>query len=719
MSSTLNYIDRVVSTYDSDNSTAGFDNLKIKTKADVVAAEIEDLNVTSTFIVRDVDLNKQYTLPPASSLPVVTADTNDFYYLAYNPTNGVNGGDFLVKSFSNEGLKMNQLSSVIQKPPSAESSGWLGIYQPINDGMVVFNPQAEYDAFENRTPIMSNELKMSDNILVSSNKAGSGTGVYRLTLGNLVASVQILASEITTIGSLTSNTKTTAAHASIDFMVDEMDNFGYNPTMKFDVDGLSLQAGDLSLPKKATGGYHALSYGAPFTVGGDTTRNYYSGQMMALDETFDGDGVKIGESGFLFETADYDQAMTDGNVKTLSLEFETSESIVLKENSVQVGQNIVLQGTEFFATNTTFMLDEATLDIQDSSLTVPSGLSIVLEQPLETSSSVRFGALFSEGIIQSNTELIIGEQDNLRVSVNGDLISFMSPNTFSFSSNTEITGGELRVTAKTYTNELEVTTDAKTQTLTSDSITTNTLNAAGSLQSATLQVSGVSTLNDDLTINADLILPLERSITLSYSGQDATVLNKNLSLPGGYIAVAQEITCGGLLTVDDNAEITGYLHVDGEIKSGTAITLQESTGTVIATKVMAGNAGIESTGDVTFGGALTMATGNITMDTGYIILNDGSTVTTSSRMLKENISEYNSGLSAIMNMKPVTYNRKKKPGTQEFGFIAEEMEKVLPTVVTSPNDIKSIKYTEIIPVLVSALQEQQQKINELESKLSK
>ncbi|MEK9694162.1 MAG: tail fiber domain-containing protein [Candidatus Poseidoniales archaeon] len=717
MSSTLNYIDRVVSTYDSDNSTAGFDNLKIKTKADIVSADVQDLKITSSLVVKDG--GKTYRLPTALSLPETAADTNDFYYLAYNPTNGEYGGDFLVKSFSNEGLKMNQLSSVIQKPPSAESSGWLGIYQPVNDGMVVFNPQAEYDAFENRTPIMSNELKMSDNILVSSNKAGSGTGVYRLTLGNLVASVQILASEITTIGSLTSNTKTTAAHDSIDFMVDEMDEYGYNPTMKFNVDGLSLQAGDLSLPKKALGGYHALSYGAPFKVGADTTRNYYSGQIMALDETFDGDGEKIGESGFLFETADYDQAMTDGNVKTLSLEFETSESIVLKENSVQVGQNIVLQGTEFFATNTVFMLDEATLDIQDSSLTIPSGLSIVLEQPLEKSSSVRFGSLFSEGTIQSNTELIIGEQNNLQVSVNLDRISFVSPNTFSFASNTEITGSELRVPSKTYTGELEVTNDTKTQTLTSDSITTNTLNASGALQSDTLQVSGVSTLNDDLTINADLILPLERSITLSYSGQDATVLNRNLSLPGGYIAVAQEITCGGLLTVDDNAEITGNLQVDGEIKSGTAITLQESTGTVIATKVMAGNAGIESTGDVTFGAALTMVNGDLTMDTGNIYLNDGSTVTSSSLKLKENISEYNSGLSAIMNMKPVTYNRKTKPGTQEFGFIAEEMEKVLPTVVSSPNNVKSIKYTEIIPVLVSALQEQQQKINELESKLSK
>ena len=93
MSSTLNYIDRVISTYDSTNSSAGFDNLEINTKAEMVSADIQDLKVTSSLVVRDENIGKEYRLPAAGGLPETAADTNDFYYLAYDPTNGVNGGD--------------------------------------------------------------------------------------------------------------------------------------------------------------------------------------------------------------------------------------------------------------------------------------------------------------------------------------------------------------------------------------------------------------------------------------------------------------------------------------------------------------------------------------------------------------------------------------------------------------------------------------------------
>ena len=149
---------------------------------------------------------------------------------------------------------------------------------------------------------------------------------------------------------------------------------------------------------------------------------------------------------------------------------------------------------------------------------------------------------------------------------------------------------------------------------------------------------------------------------------------------------------------------------DGDLTCGTC-EFERSTGTVRGTALRISTGDFELQSSAFIQQDLTVVSGDVSFPAAPTL--------TSSVTLKENISEYKHGLSAIMNMKPVTYNRKKKPGTQEFGFIAEEMEKVLPTVVSSPNNVKSIKYTEIIPVLVSALQEQQQKINELESKLSK
>ena len=72
-----------------------------------------------------------------------------------------------------------------------------------------------------------------------------------------------------------------------------------------------------------------------------------------------------------------------------------------------------------------------------------------------------------------------------------------------------------------------------------------------------------------------------------------------------------------------------------------------------------------------------------------------------------------------MNMKPVQYDRKNKLSMNEIGFIAEEMETILPNVVKDGRGIKGIQYDQIIPVLVSAMQEQQRKIDELENKLNK
>jgi len=95
-------------------------------------------------------------------------------------------------------------------------------------------------------------------------------------------------------------------------------------------------------------------------------------------------------------------------------------------------------------------------------------------------------------------------------------------------------------------------------------------------------------------------------------------------------------------------------------------------------------------------------------------------ITSSSLILKENVNSLENSMDTIMKMKPVSYTRKnRKTNHKEIGFIAEDMEKVLPDIVAPYNENKGIRYTEIIPVLVSALQEQQKKIELLESKISK
>jgi hypothetical protein len=83
---------------------------------------------------------------------------------------------------------------------------------------------------------------------------------------------------------------------------------------------------------------------------------------------------------------------------------------------------------------------------------------------------------------------------------------------------------------------------------------------------------------------------------------------------------------------------------------------------------------------------------------------------------KKNISSFTGALNKIRQLRGVTYNwiDEKKGTTEQIGFIAQELEKVFPQLVmTNKEGYKSVAYSHVIPVLVEAIKEQQQQIDEL------
>ena len=57
-------------------------------------------------------------------------------------------------------------------------------------------------------------------------------------------------------------------------------------------------------------------------------------------------------------------------------------------------------------------------------------------------------------------------------------------------------------------------------------------------------------------------------------------------------------------------------------------------------------------------------------------------------------------------------------GNSEVGVIAQEVEEVIPDVVsTNDQGIKSVKYGNLVGVLIEAIKEQQQRIEALEARL--
>lgn len=94
---------------------------------------------------------------------------------------------------------------------------------------------------------------------------------------------------------------------------------------------------------------------------------------------------------------------------------------------------------------------------------------------------------------------------------------------------------------------------------------------------------------------------------------------------------------------------------------------------------------------------------------------------TSDSRLKRNVKATDYGLKTIMSLRPVSYEKKSNIRSNEYsrreiGFIAQEVEKIIPSIVTSapdPDKTLAISYSELIPVLTKAIQEQQSEIEAL------
>lgn len=86
---------------------------------------------------------------------------------------------------------------------------------------------------------------------------------------------------------------------------------------------------------------------------------------------------------------------------------------------------------------------------------------------------------------------------------------------------------------------------------------------------------------------------------------------------------------------------------------------------------------------------------------------------------KKDIVDIQDGLAAVMKLRPKKYHYKDTDEKHfSLGFVAQEAIKVLPDVVNTPedkDDFMTIRYTEIIPILTKAIQEQQAEIEALKS----
>ena len=105
------------------------------------------------------------------------------------------------------------------------------------------------------------------------------------------------------------------------------------------------------------------------------------------------------------------------------------------------------------------------------------------------------------------------------------------------------------------------------------------------------------------------------------------------------------------------------------------------------------------------------------------ILFDGTTTIAgdlninSDARLKANIISLGATLYKLLQIDGKTYTMKKdSDDKKKIGLLAQDIEKVFPELVTETNNIKSVNYQGLIPVLINAMKEQQSEIDKLKEK---
>jgi hypothetical protein len=250
------------------------------------------------------------------------------------------------------------------------------------------------------------------------------------------------------------------------------------------------------------------------------------------------------------------------------------------------------------------------------------------------------------------------------------------------------------------------TSGATTTTVVGGAIAGNVLKIAGTAASTT------TAITTDVTSGTfDMLQSVTGSVRIGSSGNVILGTSTSASTTA---QVGGAIT-GNILKIASTA--AGTINYTSDVTTGTVNFL---TGLTTATVNVGSTAGgrvsiaFNQASSGTGSGALVVAGG---VGVGGTLT--ATTITeTSSIVFKENINPITDALDKILHLVGVTYDRKDGSYKDEPGFIAEDVEKIIPEVVTKNDngDIYGIRYTKIIAYLVESIKTLKSEIDELKTR---
>jgi len=186
-------------------------------------------------------------------------------------------------------------------------------------------------------------------------------------------------------------------------------------------------------------------------------------------------------------------------------------------------------------------------------------------------------------------------------------------------------------------------------------------------------------------------------------------------------------TAGILMTenIASTTTGTGTLVITGGLGVGGRINATDFTGTIGAntrSTALFTTLGANSTVSFTAGTASTTTGSGTLQVTGGVGVTGQVTaatvVETSSIAFKENVNPINDALDKILQLVGVTYDRKDGSRINEAGLIAEEVNQVLPNIVTKDEEgnVYGLQYTKLVAYLIESIKTLNTRIEHLETK---
>jgi hypothetical protein len=242
--------------------------------------------------------------------------------------------------------------------------------------------------------------------------------------------------------------------------------------------------------------------------------------------------------------------------------------------------------------------------------------------------------------------------------------------------------------------------------------------------------------SNGLTVGTTQLVAVSGSVGVNTASPSATLT------VAGTANVSGSVVVGGSLTTTTNTATLGtatYFASNGAILSGTSSTIGNG-----GQLQLYGYNAIGGTGYHTFL-AIQNSYGSVTNGKKFIrlssagsieVVNDaynaviftidnagnvtaGANITAYSDIrLKANIHPIQDAISKIKQLQGVSYER-KSDGEKKIGFIAQDLQNILPEVVIeNENGLLSVDYGNIVALLTEAIKEQQEKIETLENKVN-